>query len=87
LPVVVLRRPARRAPPSWRAAKNGGVAPVGHPATFETIADADLERYQRIWAAAGTLHSVFPTTFNELLQLTGGAAMPVAGDEGRGSDP
>jgi hypothetical protein len=29
---------------------------------------------------------VFPTTFKELLQLTGGAAMPVAADEGRGSD-
>jgi hypothetical protein len=29
---------------------------------------------------------VFPTTFKELLQLTGGAALPVAADEGRGSD-
>jgi hypothetical protein len=29
---------------------------------------------------------VFPTTFKELLQLTGGAAMPVAADERGGSD-
>lgn len=79
----------RRATPSEvRAATGqviGGVAPVGHPAPVETIVDTDLERYERIWAAAGTPHSVFPTTFKGLLQLTGGAAMPVA-DEARGSD-
>jgi prolyl-tRNA editing enzyme YbaK/EbsC (Cys-tRNA(Pro) deacylase) len=64
----------------------GGVAPVGHPAPIETIVDTDLERYERIWAAAGTPHSVFPTTFKELLRLTGGTAMPVAADEGPVSD-
>ena len=84
------RSQIRRATPGEvRAATGqaiGGVAPVGHPAPIETIVDTDLERYQRIWAAAGTPHSVFPTTFKELLQLTGGAAMSVAADEGRGSD-
>jgi prolyl-tRNA editing enzyme YbaK/EbsC (Cys-tRNA(Pro) deacylase) len=64
----------------------GGVAPIGHPAPIETIVDTDLERYERIWAAAGTPHSVFPTTFKELLRLTGGAAMPVAAGGGPGSD-
>ena len=61
----------------------GGVAPVGHPSPIETIVDTDLERYERIWAAAGTPHSIFPTTFKELLALTAGAPMPVADD---GSD-
>jgi prolyl-tRNA editing enzyme YbaK/EbsC (Cys-tRNA(Pro) deacylase) len=84
------RSQIRRATPGEVRASTGqaigGVAPVGHPAPIETIVDTDLERYERIWAAAGTPHSVFPTTFKELLQLTGGAAMPVAADEGRGSD-
>jgi len=84
------RSEIRRATPGEvRAATGqaiGGVAPIGHPAPIETIVDTDLERYERIWAAAGTPHSVFPTTFKELLQLTGGAAMPVAADERRGSD-
>jgi prolyl-tRNA editing enzyme YbaK/EbsC (Cys-tRNA(Pro) deacylase) len=84
------RSQIRRATPAEvRAATGqaiGGVAPVGHPAPIETIVDTDLERYQRIWAAAGTPHSVFPTTFRELLELTGGAAMPVDGEEGPGSD-
>jgi prolyl-tRNA editing enzyme YbaK/EbsC (Cys-tRNA(Pro) deacylase) len=79
----------RATPTEVRAATGqaiGGVAPVGHPSPIETIVDTDLEGYERIWAAAGTPHSVFPTTFKALLQLTGGAAMPVADDEGRGSD-
>ena len=79
------RSEIRRATPGEvRAATGqaiGGVAPIGHPAPIETIVDTDLERYERIWAAAGTPHSVFPTTFKELLQLTGGAAMSVAADE------
>jgi len=77
----------RATPDEVRAATGqaiGGVAPIGHPAPIETIVDTDLERYECIWAAAGTPHSIFPTTFKELLELTGGAAMSVA-DDGRGS--
>ena len=76
----------RATPGEVRAATGqaiGGVAPIGHPAPIETVVDIDLERYERIWAAAGTPHSIFPTTFKELLALTGGAPMGVAGD---GSD-
>jgi prolyl-tRNA editing enzyme YbaK/EbsC (Cys-tRNA(Pro) deacylase) len=52
----------------------GGVAPVGHPAPIRTILDNDLAAYPEIWAAGGIAHAVFPTTFDELRQLTG--AMP-----------
>lgn len=72
----------RRATPNEvRAASGqaiGGVSPIGHPAPIETVVDEDLQRHERIWAAAGTPHAVFPMTFDELLKLTGGAAMPVA---------
>ena len=73
----------RATPTEVRAATGqaiGGVAPVGHPAPIETVVDTDLERHERIWAAAGTPHSIFPTTFKELLCLTGGTALPVADD-------
>ncbi|MTD53595.1 YbaK/EbsC family protein [Amycolatopsis pithecellobii] len=55
----------------------GGVAPVGHPAPIETIVDTALEQYDVIWAAAGHAKSVFPTTFAELVKLTGGRAAEV----------
>lgn len=44
---------------------------------------ASAQRVQEALAAAGTPHSIFPTTFKELLSLTGGTAMPVADDEAR----
>jgi prolyl-tRNA editing enzyme YbaK/EbsC (Cys-tRNA(Pro) deacylase) len=46
-----------------------------------TIVDSDLARYAVVWAAAGHPKSVFPTTFAELLALTGGTAADVAGQE------
>lgn len=59
----------------------GGVAPVGHPRPVHTIVDQDLARYAVVWAAAGHPKSVFPTTYAELLALTGGTAADVAGQE------
>ncbi|SFT77543.1 Cys-tRNA(Pro) deacylase, prolyl-tRNA editing enzyme YbaK/EbsC [Geodermatophilus amargosae] len=55
----------------------GGVAPVGHPAPIGTLVDVELARYERVWAAAGHPSAVFPTTFDELLQLTGGTPAEV----------
>ncbi len=56
----------------------GGVAPVGHPAPLRTLVDADLARYPTIWAAAGTPHAVFATTFEQLLAITAGAVERVS---------
>lgn len=50
----------------------GGVAPVGHPAPVRTIVDVALREMDVVWAAAGHPHSVFPTTFAELVRATGG---------------
>jgi prolyl-tRNA editing enzyme YbaK/EbsC (Cys-tRNA(Pro) deacylase) len=57
----------------------GGVAPVGHPHPVRTVVDADLARYEVVWAAAGHPKSVFPTTYADLVTLTGGTAADVAG--------
>ncbi|MFK0257114.1 YbaK/EbsC family protein [Streptomyces sp. NPDC090445] len=55
----------------------GGVAPAGHPRPLPTVVDEALTAYPRVWAAAGTPHTVFPTTADELLRLTGGRLLPV----------
>lgn len=55
----------------------GGVAPIGHPAPIRTLVDHWLRQYDQVWAAAGHAHTVFPTTFDELLRITGGEAIDV----------
>ena len=56
----------------------GGVAPVGHPAKIRTLVDTALGQYPQVWAAGGIPHAVFPTTFAELVSLTGGEPADVA---------
>ena len=55
----------------------GGVAPIGHPQPIGTLVDVELARYNVVWAAAGHPASVFPTSYEELLRLTGGTAAEV----------
>lgn len=50
----------------------GGVAPVGHLTPLPTAIDASLDRFERLFAAAGHPHCVFATTLPELQALTGG---------------
>ena len=56
----------------------GGVAPVGwiNQAT-EILVDQALADYEIVWAAAGHPHTVFPTSFTELLKVTGGRTAAV----------
>jgi prolyl-tRNA editing enzyme YbaK/EbsC (Cys-tRNA(Pro) deacylase) len=56
----------------------GGVSPVGHPVPIETVVDRALSGYEEIWAAAGHPHAVYPTTFKDLVALTGGRVAVVA---------
>jgi prolyl-tRNA editing enzyme YbaK/EbsC (Cys-tRNA(Pro) deacylase) len=56
----------------------GGVSPVAHPAKLRTLVDNDLAQYPQVWAAGGIPHAVFPTTFDELISLTGGTPADVA---------
>ena len=55
----------------------GGVAPIGHPAPIGTLVDVELARFVQVWAAAGHPHTVFPTTYDELLRLTEGTPAEV----------
>jgi prolyl-tRNA editing enzyme YbaK/EbsC (Cys-tRNA(Pro) deacylase) len=56
----------------------GGVAPVGHPSPLRTLVDVALGEFPVVWAAAGHAHTVFPTSFEELVRITGGEATAVA---------
>ena len=56
----------------------GGVAPVGHVAPLQTLVDDALADHDEVWAAAGHPRTVFPTTFAELVRITGGTAATVA---------
>jgi prolyl-tRNA editing enzyme YbaK/EbsC (Cys-tRNA(Pro) deacylase) len=55
----------------------GGVAPVGHPKPLRTLVDVSLAHYDEIWAAAGHPRSVFRTSYDQLLRLTGGLPVEV----------
>ena len=80
--VLVGAERVRRASPDFvRMATGqtiGGVAPVGHPAPLRTLVDRALEQYGEVWAAGGIPHAVFPTTFAELVAVTGGEPAEVA---------
>ena len=71
----------RRADPTsvraWTGQAIGGVGPVGHPAPIRTVVDTWLEKYDVIWAAAGHPHTVFPTSFAELVRITDGTPAEV----------
>ena len=56
----------------------GGVSPVGHDGSVRIFIDADLRRYDAIWAAAGHPHAVFRLTPDELERLTSGAVIAVS---------
>ncbi len=56
----------------------GGIAPLGHPRALRTLVDRGLAGYDVVWAAAGHAHTVFPTSFAELLRITGGTPADVA---------
>ena len=76
-------RVERADPDTVRAATGvaiGGVPPVGHPAPLTTLVDTSLGRYDVVWAAAGHPHAVFPTTYAELLRVTGGTSADVRAD-------
>lgn len=79
--LVGAQRVRRASPDFVRAATGqaiGGVAPVGHPAPLRTLVDRALAGYGEVWAAGGIPHAVFPTTFDELVAVTGGQPADVA---------
>src|SRR6266487_759514 len=61
----------------WTGQAIGGVAPVGHPSPIRTLVDTWLDKYDEIWAAGGHPHTVFPTSYGELIRITNGTPADV----------
>jgi prolyl-tRNA editing enzyme YbaK/EbsC (Cys-tRNA(Pro) deacylase) len=58
----------------------GGVSPIGWVNSPSIILlDEALNDYEEVWAAAGHPHTVFPTSFSELIKVTNAQAA-VVGD-------
>ena len=55
----------------------GGVAPIGHATPVVTLIDADLHRFDVIWAAAGHPNGVFRLSPADLGRLTGAPVVDV----------
>ena len=55
----------------------GGVSPIGWVSDATVLIDLALDDYEVVWAAAGHPHSVFPTTYAELIACTGATPMVV----------
>lgn len=55
----------------------GGVSPVGWITEATIVIDLALNEYDVVWAAAGHPHTVFPTTYSELLSATGARPLVV----------
>ncbi len=48
----------------------GGVSPIGHLTKVKIILDNNLQRFSKIYAAAGHPNAVFGIDFNQLILLT-----------------
>ena len=56
----------------------GGVPPIGHTDPLPIYIDRDLERFDEVWAAAGTWTDVFRVAPADLVRVTGGAVADLA---------
>ncbi len=82
LGVTTLRRPGPDFVREHTGQPIGGVAPLGHPEPVRTVVDTALAAWPVVWAAGGHPRYVFPTSFEELVRITGGTALAVGVAEG-----
>jgi prolyl-tRNA editing enzyme YbaK/EbsC (Cys-tRNA(Pro) deacylase) len=78
---AVVARADAKSVRAWTGQVIGGVAPVGHPAPIRTLVDVWLAKYDVVWAAGGHPHAVFPTSYDELMRITGGTSAEVGTGE------
>ena len=74
---------------AWSGFAIGGVAPIGWhndpdltdaavlSECLTVIVDRALAQHETVWAAAGHTHTVFPTSFNDLVSMTGGTPLTI----------
>jgi prolyl-tRNA editing enzyme YbaK/EbsC (Cys-tRNA(Pro) deacylase) len=81
----LISEPIERASPEFVREKTGyaigGVPPLAHVHEPLVFIDQDLEGYPEVWAAAGTPRTVFRIAPKELIELTGGRIVKIAGEK------
>lgn len=55
----------------------GGVPPFGHATSITPFIDEDLFQHKEIWASAGTPHSVFKLTPENLTEISNGKVVDI----------
>ncbi len=55
----------------------GGIPPLGHARPVRVVMDPDLDRFQVVWAAAGTPNAVFPVPPATLRLLSNAVVAPI----------
>ena len=53
----------------------GGIPPLGHDQSLETLIDESLRRFATVWCAAGTPHAVFEAEIEALIGAIGDGAV------------
>ena len=53
----------------------GGIPPLGHDQSLETLIDGSLRRVDTVWCAAGTPHAVFEAEIEALIGAIGDGAV------------
>jgi prolyl-tRNA editing enzyme YbaK/EbsC (Cys-tRNA(Pro) deacylase) len=57
----------------------GGIPPLGHDRSLETLIDESLRRFQTVWCGAGTPHAMFEAETEALIAaIPDGAVVDVA---------
>ena len=56
----------------------GGVSPIGIKNNLEILIDAELKRFDYVFAAAGHPHAIFKISFNDLKNITSGKIMDIS---------
>ena len=64
-------------PLGWQAESASEMSTTGHPRELVILVDTALNEFADVWAAAGHPHTVFPTTFSELVRMTNGTPCDV----------
>ncbi len=55
-----------------------GVPPIGHDIRLPVFIDKSLERFDTVWAAAGSSNAVFPISLSRLAEISGGQIIEIA---------
>jgi len=55
----------------------GGVSPVGHGQEMPILIDSSFQRFELVYAAAGSSNTIFPIPLATLIQITGGQVVDV----------